>query len=62
MIKKDIEQELKKEEQTLLVDLSVSRNLSHDLEEVNNIEIINIDNLKDTVNDNFKKESRGHQS
>ena len=56
LTKKDIEQNIKKRNnKLLLVDLSVPRNLSHDLEEVNNIEIINIDNLKDTVNDNYKK-------
>ena len=56
LTKKDLEQKIKKRKnKLLLVDLSVPRNLSHDLEEVNNIEIINIDNLKDTVNDNYKK-------
>ena len=56
LTKKDLEQKIKKRKNKLvLVDLSVPRNLSHDLEEVNNIEIINIDNLKDTVNDNYKK-------
>ena len=56
LTKKDIEQRIKKRKnKLLLVDLSVPRNLSHDLEEVNNIEIINIDNLKDTVNENYKK-------
>ena len=56
LTKKDIEKNIKKRKnKLLLVDLSVPRNLSHDLEEVNNIEIINIDNLKDTVNENYKK-------
>ena len=56
LTKKDIEQKIKKRNsKLLLVDLSVPRNLSHDLEEVNNIEIINIDNLKDSVNENYKK-------
>ena len=56
LTKKDIEQKIKKRKnKLLLVDLSVPRNLSHDLEELNNIEIINIDNLKDTVNENYKK-------
>ena len=56
LTKKDIEQNIKKRNnKLLLVDLSVPRNLSHDLDEVNNIEIINIDNLKDTVNENYKK-------
>ena len=39
----------------LLVDLSVPRNLSSDLYNIKNIEIINIDNLKDAVNENYKK-------
>ena len=56
LTKKDLEQKIKKRKnKLLLVDLSVPRNLSRDLEEVNNIEIINIDNLKDTVNENYKK-------
>ena len=54
--KKDIESEIKKRnKKLLLVDLSVPRNLSNDLENIKNIEIINIDNLKDTVNENYKK-------
>ena len=56
LTKKDIEQKIKKRKnKLLLVDLSVPRNLSNDLEEVDKIEIINIDNLKDTVNENYKK-------
>ena len=56
LTKKDLKQKIKKRKNKLvLVDLSVPRNLSHDLEELNNIEIINIDNLKDTVNENYKK-------
>ncbi|MFL2608432.1 MAG: glutamyl-tRNA reductase, partial [Flavobacteriaceae bacterium] len=39
----------------LLVDLSVPRNFSDDLNDIINVEIINIDNLKDTVNENYKK-------
>ena len=39
----------------MLVDLSVPRNLSDDLSDIINVEIINIDNLKDTVNENYKK-------
>ena len=39
----------------LLVDLSVPRNLAADLGEVNNVEVINVDNLKDAVNENYKK-------
>ena len=39
----------------LLVDLSVPRNLASNLEEIDNIEVINVDNLKDAVNENYKK-------
>ena len=54
--KKDIESNIKeRNKKLLLVDLSVPRNLSKDLENIKNIEIINIDNLKDTVNENYKK-------
>ncbi len=56
LTKKDIESNIKKRKnKLLLVDLSVPRNLSTDLEELKKIEIINIDNLKDTVNENYKK-------
>ena len=54
--KKDIESNIKeRNKKLLLVDLSVPRNLSKDLENIKNIEIINIDNLKDAVNENYKK-------
>ena len=46
---------LKRKKNLLLVDLSVPRNLSSDLYNIENIEIINIDNLKDAVNENYKK-------
>ena len=39
----------------LLVDLSVPRNLASNLEEIDNVEVINVDNLKDAVNENYKK-------
>ena len=39
----------------LLVDLSVPRNLAYNLEEIDNVEVINVDNLKDAVNENYKK-------
>ena len=39
----------------LLVDLSVPRNLGSKLEEIDNVEVINVDNLKDAVNENYKK-------
>ena len=46
---------LRRKKNLLLVDLSVPRNLSSDLYNIENIEIINIDNLKDAVNENYKK-------
>ena len=46
---------LKRDKKLLLVDLSVPRNLSSDLYDLDNIEIINVDNLKDAVNENYKK-------
>ena len=56
MTKKDLKPTIRdKENKLLLVDLSVPRNLSDDLSDIINIEIINIDNLKDTVNENYKK-------
>ena len=39
----------------LLVDLSVPRNLASNLEEIDYVEVINVDNLKDAVNENYKK-------
>ncbi len=45
----------RREKKLLLVDLSVPRNLSYDLNDIENVEIINVDNLKDTVNENYKK-------
>jgi len=44
-----------REKKLLLVDLSVPRNLSSDLNDIENVEIINVDNLKDAVNENYKK-------
>ena len=44
-----------RENKLLLVDLSVPRNLSSDLYDFENVDIINIDNLKDAVNENYKK-------
>ena len=38
----------------LIVDLSVPRNINSDIK-INHLEIINIDNLKDIVNENYKK-------
>ena len=56
MTKKDLKPIIRdRENKLLLVDLSVPRNLSDDLSNIINVEIINIDNLKDTVNENYKK-------
>ena len=54
--KSDLEKIMKKRrKKLLLVDLSVPRNLASDLYELKNVEVINVDNLKDAVNDNYKK-------
>ena len=56
LTKKDLEPIIRdRGNKLLLVDLSVPRNLSDDLSDIINVEIINIDNLKDTVNENYKK-------
>ena len=56
MTKKDLKPIIRdRGNKLLLVDLSVPRNLSDDLSNIINVEIINIDNLKDTVNENYKK-------
>ena len=41
----------------LIVDLSVPRNINSDIK-INHLEIINIDNLKDIVNENYKEENK----
>ena len=51
--KKDIEGKNKKN--LLFIDLSVPRNIDDNITEVGNIELINIDNLKDIVNKNYNK-------
>ena len=54
--KSDLEKIMKnRRKKLLLVDLSVPRNLESDLNELKNVEVINVDNLKDVVNDNYKK-------
>ena len=54
--KSDLEKIMKnRRKKLLLVDLSVPRNLESDLNELKNVEVINVDNLKDAVNDNYKK-------
>ena len=53
--KKDLEKIMKDRDNPLLiVDLSVPRNINSDIN-INHLEIINIDNLKDIVNENYKK-------
>tara|TARA_Y100000590_G_scaffold408184_1_gene499068 strand:+ start:1600 stop:2850 length:1251 start_codon:yes stop_codon:yes gene_type:complete len=42
----------------LIIDLSVPRNIPSSAYEINGINVINIDNLKDTVNENYKKRSK----
>ena len=51
--KKDIEGKSKKN--LLFIDLSVPRNIDDNITEVGNIDLINIDNLKDIVNKNYNK-------
>ena len=54
--KSDLEEIMKnRRKKLLLVDLSVPRNLESDLYKLKNVEVINVDNLKDAVNDNYKK-------
>ena len=54
--KSDLEKIMKnRRKKLILVDLSVPRNLESDLYELKNVEVINVDNLKDAVNDNYKK-------
>ncbi len=54
--KSDLEKIMKnRRKKLLLVDLSVPRNLEADLYKLKNVEVINVDNLKDAVNDNYKK-------
>ena len=44
-----------KNKKILLVDLSVPRNLSSNISKIKGVELINIDDLKDTVNENYNK-------
>ena len=45
----------KKNKKTLLIDLSVPRNIDENISSIGSIELINIDNLKDIVNENYNK-------
>ncbi len=55
--KKDIEKvyNSKKNQTLLFIDLSVPRNINDDISSIGNIQLINIDNLKDIVNQNYNK-------
>ena len=57
IIKKDelIDISSRRDNELLILDLSVPRNIPISAYEVNDINVINIDNLKDTVNENYKK-------
>lgn len=45
----------KKNKKTLFIDLSVPRNIDENISSIGSIELINIDNLKDIVNENYNK-------
>tara|TARA_B100000614_G_scaffold163174_1_gene145157 strand:+ start:1 stop:828 length:828 start_codon:yes stop_codon:yes gene_type:complete len=55
--KKDVEKEydINKNKSLLFIDLSVPRNIDDDISTIGNINLINIDNLKDIVNQNYNK-------
>ena len=55
--KEDIKKsyDTKKNKKTLFIDLSVPRNIDENISSIGNIELINIDNLKDIVNENYNK-------
>ena len=45
----------RKQKNITLVDLSVPRNLPHEISRIDGVNLINIDNLKDQINANYKK-------
>ena len=45
----------KRDKDLLIIDLSVPRNIPNDCQDISNVKIINVDNLKDAVNLNYKK-------
>ena len=47
----------KRDKTLLIVDLSVPRNIPSNIK-IKNLEIVNIDNLKDAVNENYKKRKK----
>lgn len=55
--KEDIKKsyDTKKNKKTLFIDLSVPRNIDENISSIGSIELINIDNLKDIVNENYNK-------
>ena len=56
--KKDLIQIMKKRDRNLLiVDLSVPRNIPSNIK-IKNLKIVNVDNLKDAVNENYKKRKK----
>ena len=56
--KKDITEIMNKRDKSLLiVDLSVPRNIPSNIK-IKNLKIVNIDNLKDAVNENYKKRKK----
>ena len=46
---------LRKEDSIILIDLSVPRNLPSSVNEIHGVNLINVDNLKDQINKNYKK-------
>ena len=55
--KEDIEKKhvIKKDKSLLFIDLSVPRNINENISSLRNIDLINIDNLKDIVNKNYNR-------
>tara|TARA_B100000965_G_scaffold406405_1_gene445160 strand:+ start:275 stop:1471 length:1197 start_codon:yes stop_codon:yes gene_type:complete len=45
----------RKQKNITLVDLSVPRNIPHEISHIQGVDLINIDNLKDQINANYKK-------
>jgi len=45
----------KRDKDLLIIDLSVPRNIPNDCQDISNVKIINVDDLKDVVNLNYKK-------
>ncbi len=45
----------RKDQKLLIVDLSVPRNIEADMSEIDGLDLINVDGLKDIVNKNYNK-------